>query len=137
MPEYVKENIPYSKETSLIISSFYTVYNRLSIGFNTIIYKNAIHQELLKSNLKLEIDKPVSIYYNSVYVGNFIGDIVVCDFILLSIKSSDKIEPNDEQLLYNMLRNSRLGIGLLLNFGLKPEFCRKSPTDLLENGLND
>jgi len=137
MTDYIKDNLPYSQETSQIIKSFYTVYNQLGFGFDTIVYKSAIYQELSKSNLKSESDKTVSIYYNSVHIGNFIADIVVCDIILLSIKSSNKIEDLDEQLLYNRLRNSELKIGLLLNFGIKPEFCRKSPNDTQINKFND
>lgn len=73
--------------------------------------------------IEIEIGKPISIYYNSVYVGDFIADIII------SIKSSKNLEYLDEQLLYNRVRNSGLQIGLLFNFGIKPEFCRKSSTN--------
>jgi len=137
MNKYIKEDLPYSEETSLIIKSFYAVYNQLGHGFDAVLYKNALVQELSKSNVKFEKDKIVPIYYDSVYVGEFIAEIVAYDVILISIKSSLKIENADEQLLYSRLRNSGLRIGFLLNFGMKPEFIRKSPDDLPVTGLND
>ncbi len=137
MKDYIDDKLPYSKETSFVIKSFYAVYNQLGFGFETGIYKNALIQELSKNTLPVQVDKIITIYYNSVYAGDFIADIVVSEKIILSVKSSQKLQSQDEQLLYNYLRNSELEIGLLLNFGLKPEFCRKSPNDTQINGLTD
>ncbi len=126
MTDKHKKDLPYSQETSLIIKSFYSVYNQLGFGFSSDIYKNSLQQELLKNNLLIEIDKSISIYYNSVNVGDFTADIIISKEIIVTIKSSEKLQYSDEQILYNSVRNSSLEIGLLFNFGTSPEFCRKS-----------
>ncbi len=122
-------NLPYSKETGQIIKIYYKIYNKFGYGFENEVYKNAMFHELLQTDLLVSINKPIPVYHNLVNVGKFHADIVVSEIILISIKSEPNILKQDEKLLYNQLRNSDLQIGLLFNFGLKPEFCRKSPTD--------
>ena len=135
--KYIKDDLPFSKETSLIIKSFYSIYNRLGFGFKSDVYKKAFVIELSNNNIQFQSELPVEIYYDSVVIGSFIADFVVCRTILLLINSSLYIQAHDEQLLYNQLRNSNLEIGFLFNFGSKPEFFRKSPNDMQNEELTD
>jgi hypothetical protein len=44
--------------------------------------------------------------------------------ILLELKAAKRLHPRHSLQLYNTLRASRIELGLLLNFGPKPEFKR-------------
>jgi GxxExxY protein len=140
MTKKENQDLPYSKETGLIIKCFYKIYNNFGYGFINKVYKNSLYYELQQQELSVSINQPVALYYNSINVGDFTADIIFDNTILISIKSSVSISGQDEILLHKQLQNSDLKIGLLFNFGHKPEFCRKSPYEKQDNkieGLED
>lgn len=76
-------------------------------------------------NLKSFPQYPVKVYYNEVLVGDYFADILVEKKIILELKAAKQIQREHEIQLLNYLRASDLKVGLLLNFGKKPEFKRK------------
>lgn len=69
-----------------------------------------------------QIDIPVSFRGQS--VGDFTADLPVEDCILLELKSAKSLDSAHVAQLLNYLRATEIEVGLLLNFGLKPEFKR-------------
>ncbi len=111
--------------TGQIIKIFYQVYNTLGHGFIESVYHNAMIIELTNGGLRIESEKPISVFYNGKIVGTFVADIVVEGKVILELKAKEKIvEPHEAQLL-NYLRSTEIELGLLLNFGKQPEFKRK------------
>ncbi|GGD76565.1 hypothetical protein GCM10011514_45650 [Emticicia aquatilis] len=51
--------------------------------------------------------------------------MLVNNTIILELKATEAIVPEFEHQLINYLRGTDKEVGLLLNFGLKPEFRRK------------
>ena len=47
------------------------------------------------------------------------------DLVLLELKAIQRLEPSQEAQLMNYLRATRFEVGLLLNFGPKPEIRRR------------
>jgi len=111
--------------TGQIIKVFYKVYNTLGYGFIEQIYHNAMIIELAAAGLKVETEKPIAVYYEGKIVGTFEADLVVEDKVILEFKAKEAIHEAHEAQLTNYLRASNIEIGLLLNFGRKPEFKRK------------
>lgn len=64
-------------------------------------------------------------YYKGIKVGEYYADLVVEDLIILELKAADSIAPAFENQILNYLRGTNCEVGLLLNFGTKPEFRRK------------
>jgi GxxExxY protein len=60
-----------------------------------------------------------------VNVGEYYADIVVNDLVILELKAAEYIVEEFEFQLINYLRGTEMEVGLLLNFGKKPEFRRK------------
>ena len=90
-------------------------------GFIKIHYTMNLNQTDLKQKLKREY----KVYYKEIEVGEYIADIIVNDFIILELKAQEYlIEANEFQLI-NYLKATHCEVGLLLNFGKKPEFIRK------------
>ena len=57
-------------------------------------------------------------------VGNFEGDVLVEKCVLLELKAARTLDSSHKAQLLNYLRATEIEIGLLLNFGVKPEFKR-------------
>jgi GxxExxY protein len=111
--------------TNKIIKAFYTVYNTLGYGFLEKVYENAMMIELRKMNLNCSNQLPIKVFYDEQKVGDYYADIIVEDLIILELKAMEGIAEEHEYQLLNYLKATEIEIGLLLNFGEKPEFKRK------------
>ena len=120
-----KTNLLYSKETDIIIHSFYKVYNTLGYGFLEKVYENSLLLELQKNNLTVKQQYPINVFYYDKVVGEYFADLLINDKIILELKTAKKISQENEFQLINYLKATGFEIGLLLNFGEKAEFVRK------------
>jgi GxxExxY protein len=111
--------------TNTIIKTFYEVYNELGYGFLEKVYQNSMYLELKNKGYKVEAQKEISVYYKGIEVGEYYADLVVEDLIILELKAADCIVKDFENQIINYLRGTDCEVGLLLNFGKKPEFKRK------------
>lgn len=110
--------------TQKIIGVFYEVYNELGHGFLESVYEKSLEIALKSMSLKVcrQIEIPVS--FRRQRVGVFTADMLVEDCILLELKAARALDPSHTAQLLNYLRATDIEVGLLLNFGLKPEFKR-------------
>lgn len=115
----------YSDLTGKIIKAFYKVYNELGYGFLEKVYENALKTELRKQGLKCVSQFPIKVFYNEILVGEYFADLIVEGKIILELKAAERISKAHELQLINYLRATKAEVGLLLNFGKKPEFRRK------------
>ena len=122
--------------TSLILKTFYEVYNELGYGFLEKVYQNALLIELRKNGLEATPNKKIKVYYKGENVGNYYTDIIVNNTIILELKANDYIVEEFENQLLNYLKGTDCEIGLLLNFGKKPEFKRKIYENKRKNRKN-
>jgi len=111
--------------TNAIIKTFYEVYNELGYGFLEKVYQNSLYLELKNKGYKVEAQKKILVYYKGVEVGEYFADLLVEDLIILELKATDCIVKDFENQILNYLRGTDCEVGLLLNFGKKPEFRRK------------
>lgn len=111
--------------TKEIISAFYQVYNKLGYGFLEKVYENALYIELSKRNLAVDKQKKIEVFYYESLVGEYYADLVVNNSVIIELKAASSIVEEHEFQLINYLKATRFEIGLLLNFGRKPEFKRK------------
>lgn len=111
--------------TREIIGAFYHVYNSLGHGFLEAVYQNALAMTLRKRGHQVEARQPVDVYFEEVVVGNYFADLIVSNLVIVELKSAEALcEANEAQLL-NDLRATDIEVGLLLNFGPKPQVKRK------------
>jgi len=68
------------------------------------------------------IDIPV--WFRGHQVGHFEGDLLVENCVLLELKAARSLDSSHHAQLLNYLRATEIEVGLLLNFGQKPEFKR-------------
>ena len=119
------ENYKHKELTDRIIQAFYNVYNELGYGFLENVYQNALYFELKNIGLEVEAQKVIDVYYKTLLVGKYKADLVVNDLIILELKAVDYLVQEHENQLINYLKATDKEVGLLLNFGTKPEIRRK------------
>ena len=112
--------------TDLIIKAFYTVYNTLGYGFLEKVYRNALAIELRKLRLKVIQEARIAVYYDGEKVGEYFADLLVADAVIVELKAVKRLLEEHEAQLLNYLKATPYEVGLLLNFGPKPQIKRKA-----------
>ena len=111
--------------TERIIAAFYQVYNTLGHGFLEKVYERAIWIELGKRGLTAVPQARIDVFYDGVLVGEYYADLLVEGCVILELKAADHIAPEHEAQLVNYLKATTIDVGLLLNFGPKPQVRRR------------
>ena len=124
----------YQETTDVILKAFYKVYNVLGFGFLEKVYENALGIELAKSGMNICHQKSIAVYYEGERVGDYFADIVVNDAIILELKSAENIRNEHFAQLTNYLKATKIEVGLLLNFGKRPDFKRLIFTNDIKRG---
>jgi GxxExxY protein len=111
--------------TDKIIKAFYYVYNNLGYGFLEKVYENALVIVLKQQGFNVAQQIPVKVYFKGEIVGDYYADIIINDCVILELKAAESITEAHGAQLVNYLRATNIEVGLLFNFGTKPEFRRK------------
>jgi GxxExxY protein len=114
----------HSELTETIIGVFYDVYNELGFGFLESVYRKAMALALRDKGLRVAEEVAVSVFFRGVSVGDFRADLVVNGIVLLELKTADHIVGAHESQIINYLRATALELGLVLNFGPRPQVRR-------------
>lgn len=89
------------------------------------VYEKALVIELTKLGLDVRGQVPVKVYYDGNEVGSYFADLIVNNTVIIELKSCDGFIEEHEAQLTNYLKSTKIEIGLLLNFGVKPQVKRK------------
>ena len=119
------EDYKYSDITSKVIKAFFKVYNSLGFGFLERVYENAMFIELNNMGLNVEKQKRLVVYYENQQIGNYFADFLIEEKVIIELKAVERLVEEHELQIINYLRATDLEVGLILNFGKKPEFKRK------------
>jgi GxxExxY protein len=74
--------------------------------------------------MNVERQVAVSVWFRGQQIGDFRADMLVDGKVLLELKAARTIDQAHEKQLLNYLRATNIEVGLLLNFGVKPQFRR-------------
>ncbi|RLD40139.1 MAG: GxxExxY protein [Bacteroidetes bacterium] len=130
----MKDNYKHSEITGLILKAFFKVYNTLGYGFLEKVYENAMLIELRTLGLKCSNQLPVEVFYDDQIVGDYTADILVEELVIVELKAIETLAPIHEVILVNYLKGTELEVGMLLNFGPKPQYKRRVlTTEYLES----
>jgi len=119
------QDIKYKKLTEKIIKIFYNVYNALGYGFLEKVYENAMMIEFRKANIPAVSQDPIKVLYDEEVIGQYFADILIDQKVIVEIKAAKSLAIDHEAQLLNYLKATDIEVGLLLNFGPKPEIKRK------------
>lgn len=111
--------------TNKVLRGYYTVYNTLGFGFLEKVYENALYLELAKLGLRAQRQVSITVYYEKEGVGDYFADLIVEGVVIIELKAVDALCDEHSYQLINYLKATEIEVGLLLNFGKKPEVRRK------------
>jgi len=123
----MKENdgrLKHRDLTQKVIGVFYEVYNELGHGFLESVYEAALEIALTSKGLTVFRQIEVPVWFRGKKIGDFTADMLVDKCVLLELKGGRALDPAHEAQLLNYLRATEIEVGMLLSFGLKPEFKR-------------
>ncbi|MCK4321685.1 GxxExxY protein [candidate division WOR-3 bacterium] len=120
------QGFKYKNLTERIIKVFYKVYNNLGYGFLEKVYESAMMLELKKSGIPALAQFPIDVTYAGETIGEYFADILVDNKVIVEVKAAKSLVEENEAQLLNYLKATRIEVGLLLNFGSKPEIKRKA-----------
>ena len=123
--EYDAESLKYHDITQRIIGIFYEVYNILGYGFLEKIYQNAMELRLRKAGFSVFSQHPIAVHFDNQVIGEYFADLVVEEKIIVELKAVQQLSAEHEAQLLHYLRATDYEVGLLLNFGPRPEIHRK------------
>ncbi|MBU1660226.1 MAG: GxxExxY protein [Chloroflexi bacterium] len=109
----------------ILYAFFKVVYPQLRYGFLEKVYENALAIVLRGMGLKVVQQAKISVFFQGQIVGEYFADLLVEDKVIVELKAARVISEGHEAQLLNYLRATPYEVGLLLNFGPKPDFRRR------------
>ena len=126
-------NYLHSEITEQILKAYFKVYNKLGYGFLEKVYENAMMIELQRLDLLCEKQKSLNVSYDGLIIGEYYADIIVNECVIIELKAAENLCQEHECQLVNYLKASEIEVGILLNFGKRPEFKRRVLTAEYKN----
>jgi GxxExxY protein len=112
--------------TDKILQAFFkVVYADLGYGFLEKVYENAMVIALRSMGLNVKNQERITVYFQGQVVGEYFADLLVEDKVIVELKAASRLLIEHEAQLLNYLRATPYEVGLILNFGPKPDFRRK------------
>ncbi|MCM3902978.1 MAG: GxxExxY protein [Pyrinomonadaceae bacterium] len=106
------------EEVYEIIGAAMDVYYQLGRGFLEPIYQEAFEIELGRRGLPFEHQKELTVLYKGQPLEKkYVPDLICFNQIIVELKALDRLTGVEEAQLLNYMRMTRMGVGLLINFG--------------------
>ena len=103
--------------TPEIINAAIKIHRRLGPGLLESAYEACIAHELQLAGMRVERQKPVPLFYDTVKLEcGFRADLVVEGRVVVELKCKEALHPVDEAQLLSHLRLLNISVGLLINF---------------------
>lgn len=120
----IPDGLRQAQLTDKIIGAFYDVYNDLGHGFLESTYAEAMAVALESLGLEVSREVPVPVWFRGRKIGQYFADIMVEGTVILELKAARNLDKAHEAQLLHYLRATDVEVGLLLNFGVTPQFRR-------------
>jgi GxxExxY protein len=117
-------NFAHGELTGRIIQGFLQTHSELGSGFSEKVCRSALAIVLAEKGLRVWTNVPIKVLFHATVIGDFFADMVVDDTVLIEIKAGQSLEGYPQAQLLNYLKGVGGGVGLLLNFGRRPEYKR-------------
>ena len=82
--------------------------------------------ELARDGTPVTQQSPIKVLYEGEIIGEYFSDLLVEEKVIVEIKAAKNLTLEHEAQLLNYLKATDIEVGLLLNFGPKPQIKRKA-----------
>ena len=124
--------------TKAAIGCFYGVYNELA-GYPEFILRRGLVIAFIEAGLEVQEEVPIPVWFRGRRISTFRADLIVNGKLIVEVKAAQEIQLFHKAQLMHYLKATDLEVGLLLNFGRRPEFSRvvfensRKQRDVVEN----
>ena len=119
-PQIIERELSYQ-----IQGAFYDTFNEMGRGLSEVLYSRALEIVLQERGLAIEREYPVVVMFRGRQIGFHRLDMLVERRVILEIKAGEKLPAIALPQLRNYLGITKLELGILLHFGVKPVFYRE------------
>lgn len=119
--------------TGQVIGACYQVYTELGYGFLESVYEAAVALVLGSEGLMVERQAHLPVWFRGRKIGRFRADLIVNRKVIVELKAARVLEAAHEAQLLNALRSTCIEIGILFNFGPRPQFKRMAFSNQRKN----
>lgn len=126
----------HTDATELVIKAFYRVYGTLGYGFLEKVYGNAMVIEMRRLGLDVVQEERIAVYYDGEVMGEYFADLLAADAAIVGLKAVRGLLEEHEAQMLNYLKATPYEVGLLPNFGPKPEIKRKAFDNSRKGSMN-
>ena len=82
--------------------------------------------EFRKEGIPAVSQSPIEVLYDDEIIGEYYADLLVDNKVIVEIKAVRRLADEHEAQLLNYLKATDIEVGLLFNFGPKPDIKRKA-----------
>ncbi len=112
--------------TSQVINAAIKVHRSLGPGLLESAYEKCLYYELSKSNLKVEMQKPMPLVYDNVRLdAGYRIDLLIEDMVIIELKAVESVHNIHHAQVLTYMKLSGCRVGLIINFNVP----------LLKNGI--
>jgi GxxExxY protein len=112
--------LKYSDETYQIIGAAMEVHKVVGCGFTEPLYQDALEEELRLRDIPFEREKTYYFTYKGKRLDKiFRPDFVCYNKVIVELKTVADFTDEHYAQVYNYLKATGMGLGLLINFGKK------------------
>ncbi|MBS1734805.1 MAG: GxxExxY protein [Bacteroidetes bacterium] len=103
----------------IVVDLCFRIHKQYGAGLFESVYEEIFCYELHKLNLPIVRQKGVKVIHEGVDMGiGFIPDLVLCDKVIIELKSAENLAEVHYKQLLTYLRITDLRLGLLINFNV-------------------
>lgn len=125
----------HAELTRRIIVTFFAVYNELGPGFLESVYRIALSRALAEHGVRTDREVPIDVFFRHAVIGRFYADLVVENRVIVEVKAVRCLAREHQTQLLHYLRGTAMELGLLLNFGPRPQFRRMIYSNERKRGM--
>ncbi len=103
--------------SGMVVGAALEIHKEIGPGLLESVYEAILADALSGLGLKVERQKSIPISYRGkIFEDGFRADLVVEDFLIIEIKSVEKLPPVHKKQLFTYVKLSGKKVGLLINF---------------------
>ena len=118
-----QQALQHGDVTDKVIGAFFDTYNELA-GFPEFVLRRAMAIAIRERGLAVEEEKQLPVWFRGHQIVKFRADLIVQSCVIVEVKARPAIDPYNKAQVLHYLKATDLEVGLLLNFGRRPEFAR-------------
>jgi len=117
--EPLNKELTENEISKILLDIFISIHRQLGPGLLESVYEEVICHELDCHGLTYERQKGIQVAYNDLKLNlGFRADIIVCNKVIIKIKSVEQLNPVHHKQLLTYLKLSDKKLGLLINFNV-------------------